>query len=155
MSRRTLRGAIAGIATATLLLSPTADAEQPRASLPDIEDEVMCPICGTTLELSDSPQANRERELIRRLIAEGRSKEEIKDALVAEYGPDVLALPEGDGFDASAWLVPGIGFSLAIAGVAIGFIRVRHRGSQPYDRAAELSQEERKRLEADLSMFDR
>ena len=51
----------------------------------------MCPICGTTLELSDSPQAERERELIRGLIAEGLNKEEIKDALVAEYGEDVLA----------------------------------------------------------------
>ena len=54
----------------------------------------MCPVCGTTLELaSDSPQAIREREFIRGLIAEGRTKEEIKDALVAEFGEEVLATP--------------------------------------------------------------
>ena len=82
---------VAGI-LALALLAPAAAAGQ-QASLPDIEDEVMCPICGTTLELSDSPQAERERELIRGLIAEGKSKDEIKDALVAEYGEDVLAVP--------------------------------------------------------------
>jgi len=58
-------------------------APQERASLPDIEDEVMCPVCGTVLEHAFAPQAERERALIRRLIAEGRTKEEIKDALVA------------------------------------------------------------------------
>ena len=40
----------------------------------------MCPVCGTTLELaSDSPQAIDEREQIRELIAQGLTKEEIKD----------------------------------------------------------------------------
>jgi cytochrome c-type biogenesis protein CcmH len=65
------------VLTLTVLLSPTAAAavSNPRASLPDIEDEVMCPICGTLLELSEAPQAVRERVFIRRLIAEGQSKE--------------------------------------------------------------------------------
>ena len=77
------------------------------ASLPDIEDEVMCPICGTMLELSEAPQAERERAFIRRLIAEGQSKDEIKDELVAEYGPEVLAVPDTEGFDLVAWILPG------------------------------------------------
>src|SRR5947208_9975820 len=82
------------IALAVTLLGPgAAQAVQARASLPDIEDEVMCTVCGTTLELSESPQADRERALIRGLIAKGEDKQQIKDALVAEYGPNVLALP--------------------------------------------------------------
>jgi cytochrome c-type biogenesis protein CcmH len=149
-----LRIATAGIAAVLLSATPAA-AREPEASLPDIEDEVMCPICGTTLELSDSPQANRERELIRRLIAQGRDKEQIKDALVAEYGADVLALPEGDGFDASAWLVPVIGFSLALLGIGLGIMRVRRRPRRAADTIADPTEEERKRLEADLSAFDR
>ena len=43
----------------TLLLAfagPTmAIAAEPQASLPEIEDEVMCPVCGTLLGLSHSP----------------------------------------------------------------------------------------------------
>ena len=85
-----MRLAVALALVALALAAPVAAAAA-APSLPDIEDEVMCPICGTTLELSDSPQAERERELIRGLIAEGRSKDEIKDALVAEFGSAVLA----------------------------------------------------------------
>src|SRR5918995_1582522 len=96
------------VACALLLPGGAAAAESPRASLPDIEDEVMCPICGTLLELSESPQADRERALIRRLIDEGKTKDEIKDALVAEYGEQVLATPDAGGFDLAAWLIPGI-----------------------------------------------
>ncbi len=82
-------------------------AAEPRTTLPDVEDEVMCVECGTALNVSTSPVADREREFIRRRIAEGKSKAEIKAALVAEYGPRVLAMPEGGGFDVAAWLVPG------------------------------------------------
>ena len=61
----------------------------------------MCPICGVTLELAtESPQAIQEREFIRKRIAEGLTKDEIKDALVAEFGPEVLAVPEAR---ASTW----------------------------------------------------
>ena len=77
-----------------LLALPGASGASPRASLPDIEDEVMCPICGTLLELSSSPQAERERAFIRREIAKGRSKQQIEDTLVAEYGNEVLAVPK-------------------------------------------------------------
>ena len=46
----------------------------------------MCVECGTALNVSTSPVADREREFIRRRIAEGKSKAEIKAALVEEYG---------------------------------------------------------------------
>ena len=74
----------------------------------------MCPICGTLLELSDSPQARRQKVYVARLVAEGKSKAEIKDALVDQYGPAVLALPEAKGFDLSAYLVPVVALLAAI-----------------------------------------
>ena len=80
----------------------------------------MCPICGTLLELSESPQAQRQRAFVGGLIAAGRTKAEIKDALVAEYGRAVLALPGGSGFDLSAYLVPAIAFVVAAVALAIG-----------------------------------
>ncbi len=60
----------------------------------------MCPICGTPLGLAtESPQAQDEREFIQRLIDDCRSKDEIKTALVAQYGERVLALPGDEGGD--------------------------------------------------------
>ena len=89
-----VRPAVAAIALALLARCRRRRlAATPQTELPDIEDEVMCPICGTLLELAESPQAERERVYISRLIAEGKTKAEIKDALVAQYGDRVLALP--------------------------------------------------------------
>ena len=125
------------------------------ASLPDIEDEVMCTICGTLLAESDSPQAERERALIRELIAKGETKDQIKDALVDEYGPRVLATPSGHGFDLLAWIVPGLGIALAAAGIAFAMLRLRRRGGEPTAPPPRLDPADEERLREDLSAYDR
>jgi len=145
-----MRAAI--ILTALALLAP-ASASAQQASLPDIEDEVMCPICGTTLELSDSPQAERQRELIRGWIDDGMSKEEIKDALVAEYGEDVLALPESEGFDLTAWVIPALGIGLAAVGVGFAIARLRRRRDDSSGDAA-IPADEDARLDRDMASYD-
>ena len=147
------------IALALLLalsLAPAAIAAQPQTSLTDIEDEVMCPICGTLLGLSDSPQAQREKVFISELIAEGKTKAQIEDALVAQYGQEVLALPKGSGFDLSAYLVPIFGFVIAAAALAFGVSRWRRdaRASEPAPAAEEPRGEEAERLDADLARYD-
>ena len=75
----------------------------------------MCLECGTALNLSRAPVAEREREFIRREITRGRTKEQIKAALVERLGPAVLALPENEGFNLAAYLVPLLA---ALAGAA-------------------------------------
>ena len=140
-----------------LLLAPAALAAEPKTTLPDVEDEVMCVECGTALNVSTSPVADREREFIRRRIAEGKSKPEIKAALVEEYGPKVLAVPEGGGFDVAAWLVPGLLSLIALLGVGIAALRWRgRREDEPAeDDGPELDPEDRRRLDADLAAYDR
>ena len=128
-----------------------------QATLADLEDEVMCPVCGTLLELSNAPQAERQRALIERLIAEGETKAEIKDALVAQYGSEVLALPEGSGFNLSAYLVPAIGFLIAAVALAIGVARWRRAGESragPPSAGSGPKREEAERLDADLARYD-
>jgi len=140
-----------------LVLAPATLAAEPRTTLPDVEDEVMCVECGTALNISTSPVADREREFIRRRIAEGKSKPQIKAALVAEYGPTVLAVPEGGGFDAAAWLVPGLLCLLALLGVGVAALRWRgeREEEEPADEGADLDPDDRQRLDADLAAFDR
>jgi cytochrome c-type biogenesis protein CcmH len=125
------------------------------ASLPDIEDEVMCTICGTLLAESESPQADRERALIRELIAKGDSKDQIKDALVAQYGPRVLATPTGHGFDLLAWIVPALGILLAAAGIAFALLRLRRGRGEPAAPPPRLDPADEARLREDLSAYDR
>jgi cytochrome c-type biogenesis protein CcmH len=136
-------------------LSGPAAGSEPRTSLADIEDEVMCPICGTTLQLSQSPQAERQRVFIQRLVDEGATKEEVKDALVAEYGPEVLATPETEGFDLAAWLVP-VGVILAAAvGIFFGLRRWRReRTPLGKEEKAGIDPADQERLDEDLARYD-
>jgi cytochrome c-type biogenesis protein CcmH len=135
-----------------LVLGLTAAAE-PKTTLPDVEDEVMCVECRTALNVSTAPVADQERAFIRARIAEGMTKEEIKAALVEEYGPDVLAEPPGDGFDIAAWLVPGALAALAALGIALVARRWRRTESAP--AGPDLDPADARRLDAELSAFDR
>jgi cytochrome c-type biogenesis protein CcmH/NrfF len=151
--------ALIALAFAIGLAAPALAAAPPRTTLPDVEDEVMCPICGTLLQLAESPQAQRERAFVRRQIAAGKDKAEVKDALVAQYGPDVLALPSGSGFDLTAYLVPAIAFVAALVALALGVARWRRAGAGPRGAtaaraAAGPTAEEDERLEADLARYD-
>jgi cytochrome c-type biogenesis protein CcmH len=147
------------LALALLALAPAAAAAAtPQTSLSEISSEVMCPVCGTLLELAESPQAQREKDFVSRLVAEGKSKDEIKDALVAEYGTEVLALPQGSGFDLSAYLVPVIAFVIAAIALALGVLRWRRAGAA-HDREDPPSPdgpsaEDSARLDADLARYD-
>jgi cytochrome c-type biogenesis protein CcmH/NrfF len=135
-----------------LLLGLTAAAE-PQTTLPDVEDEVMCVECRTALNISTAPVADQERAFIRARIAEGMTKEEIKAALVEEYGPDVLAVPPSEGFDIAAWLVPAALVALAALGIALVARRWRRTESAP--AGPELDPDDARRLDAELSAFDR
>ncbi len=145
------RAALAALAALALALPGSAAAQE--ASLTDIEDEVMCPICGTTLELSESPQADREREFIRLRIERGQSKDEIKDALVAEYGEDVLAVPDTEGFDLTAWVVPALGIGLAALGVGLAIARLARRRDRDGGGPA-LEPEQDARIDRDMKSYD-
>jgi hypothetical protein len=63
----------AALALALGVAAP-AFAATPRTTLPDVEDEVMCTQCGTALNISEAPSADRQRAFIRTLIAQGRSQ---------------------------------------------------------------------------------
>jgi cytochrome c-type biogenesis protein CcmH len=153
--RRVLTFMAAALASAALA-SP-ALAQEPQTSLPDIEDEVMCPVCGVTLELAtEAPQAEQMRGFIRERIDDGQSKEQIKDALVAEFGDEVLAIPEGEGFDLAAWLVPGAAIVLAGVAIFVGLRRWRRSGDRSGEPPAgdDLSPEDAERLDSDLARYE-
>jgi cytochrome c-type biogenesis protein CcmH len=138
-----------------LALAPAAPAAAPRASLPDVEDEVMCTVCGTPLNQSSSPQAERERVFIRRLIAQGQTKEQIKSALKDQYGPSVLALPQDSGFSLAAYLVPIALIAAALASLAFALPRWRRREREPAGAPAPvLSDADARRLDEDLARYD-
>ena len=135
-----------------LALAPAAIA-CPETSLGDLEDEVMCPVCGTSLGLAtEAPQAQRERAFIQRLIDQCKTKEEVKTALAAEFGDEVLALPDDDGFEIAAYLIPAAILLGAGAAIAVGVRRWRGRPAAGPGTPATAT--ESKRLDEDLAKYD-
>ncbi len=148
--------ALAGAAGTT---AATAAAQAPRTTYADVERELMCVSCNVALNIAESPQATRQKELVRSLIAEGRTKDEILDVMVAEYGDNVLAEPRAEGFSLAAWGVPLAAGAAGLALAALLLPRWRRTRPAPELLAAPasgpaMSPGDAARLEDDLRRYD-
>lgn len=136
-----------------LALAPAASAES-RPSPADLEAEIVCPTCKTTLDQSTSPIAMRMKAFIRTRIAAGDSSAEIKQQLVDQFGPAVLAEPPKRGFDLLAWLLPIGGLvagAVAVGALAWSWSR-RRDDVEPVPAA--LDPELERRVDAELARFE-
>jgi len=154
-----LRRLALALCTALLALTVTATAAVaacPQTSLADLEDEVMCTVCGTTLGLAtEAPQAQRERAFILAQVERCRSKEEIKASVVAEYGPEGLADPEAEGFSLAVYLVPVLVILGGGGAVALAALRWRRgRATGPNQPVPSAPTADASRLDEDLGRYD-
>jgi cytochrome c-type biogenesis protein CcmH len=154
--RRPLLTLLLAALAAASAAAPAAAVE--RTTLPAIEEQVMCVVCRTPLSVANGPQADAQRQQIRRLIAAGLTEQQIKDELVEEYGQRVLALPQDDGFNLAVYLVPVGLVLLALGLLALALPRwrrhARAHAGQPALAAPALSDEDRRRLDEDLARHD-
>ncbi|HEX6700379.1 MAG TPA: cytochrome c-type biogenesis protein [Gaiellaceae bacterium] len=144
-----------GLALALMLAAPAVAGDR-HPSQAKLEGEVMCPVCHTTLDQSDSPVARHMKAFIGRRIRAGDSESEIKAKLVASFGPAVLAEPPRHGFALLAWLLP-IG-GIALGALALGFAAWRwSRAREPSPALAGglvLDPELDRRLDDELRRFE-
>jgi cytochrome c-type biogenesis protein CcmH/NrfF len=159
-----MRRALLVLGLALALLAPAGTlahaAPVQRTTLADVEDEVMCVLCGTALNISESSQADRERAFIREQIALGKTKDQVKQALVGEYGAQVLAMPKSGGFNTAVWLVPVALVAALIAALALIVPRWRRRARSAPDSPSlaatpSLSAADARRLEEDIARYER
>src|SRR5712692_3951677 len=141
-----------GLIAFALLAAAPARASERHPTLAELEGEVMCPTCHTTLDQSNSPEARRIEQFIRERIAVGDTKSEIKAKLVAQFGQSILAAPPRHGFDLLAWWLP-IGGVVA-GGVILGigawrWSRMREPSLSPEPSA--LDPELERRLDEELA----
>jgi cytochrome c-type biogenesis protein CcmH/NrfF len=143
---------LAVAAAALALAAPAAACTKPRASLPSLEGQVMCPTCHTTLDQSDSAVATRIRAYIARRIGECATAGQIKQELVEQFGPAILAAPPRHGFDLLAWWLPIAGILAAALAIGAGVWRwSRSREPEPPER---LDPESERRVDEALAGFD-
>lgn len=154
-----MRVAIALLAVFVSLLGPVAPAlaaaNCPRTTEVAMESKIMCQVCGVPLALANSLEADRERALISRLVARCESPSQVEAAMVAQYGPSILATPPTHGFAITAWLVPGI--AIAVAALGIGTVllpmRRRRRSGQDVPPGAPVTAAEDAHLDAALAAY--
>jgi len=148
-----IRAALAAVLGALVVAGTSAAATPPNAA--DLEAEIVCPVCETTLDQSNAPIALRMKAFIRTRIAAGDSEQQIKSALVAEFGEGVLAEPPGGGFGALAWILP---LAALIAGaIAVAFlVRTWSRRREPDapDEGAPLDPQLERLVDEELARFD-
>jgi cytochrome c-type biogenesis protein CcmH len=156
MKLRCLIAAALAVAT-TALVPATCLATPPRASLTDIENDVMCPSCREPLALAQSPQAYRERAYIVALIAQGDTKAQIERALVAQYGPAVLGRPPASGFNLAVYVLPPAVVLAGLMLLAVTLPRWRKRSrapAPPLAAAPRIDPADARRLEDDLARYE-
>ena len=144
------------IVVLALGLAAPALANDRHPTLGELEGEVMCPTCKTTLDQSTAPIADRIRQFITARIVAGDTKSEIKDKLVAQFGPAVLAEPSKHGFNLLAWVLPLVGISLAAAVLGVLAWRwTRSREPVAAVAGAQPDPELDRRVDEELARFDR
>ena len=140
-------------ALAALALAGSAAAGRPVQA--DLEAEIVCPTCKTTLDQSSSPIAGRMKSYIRERIAAGDTAAEIKAQLVDQFGPAVLAEPPKRGFDLLAWLLP-LG-ALAVGVVVVGALAwtwSRQRDGRVEMEVDHLDPDLEQRVDEELARFE-
>jgi len=152
---------IAAVLLAALVVGvPAALASEQHPTLNELEGQLMCPTCGTPLDMSEAPAANRIRSFIAARIAAGDTRSQIMDKLVAQFGPGIRAAPAASGFGLLAWLLPLVlllGGAAVVGVYAVKWRRAREPSSAPapeQNGKAPLDPELERRLEEELARFE-
>ena len=86
-----------------------------------IDGMIMCPVCpAETIGQAQVPIARQMRQIVRDMLSEGATRQEILDFFAERYGQDILASPPKSGFNLVAWIIPLAGVAAAlVAGLLV------------------------------------
>jgi cytochrome c-type biogenesis protein CcmH/NrfF len=136
--------------------APLAMAATPKVNYNTMESQFMCVSCNVSLTVAESPQASQEKGELHDLVNAGLDEQQIKDRLVAIYGPAVLADPPAKGFNLFAYIVP---IAVALALILLGLLllprwlrarRDRHDDDDD-DPSGGIAAADEQRLESDMA----
>jgi cytochrome c-type biogenesis protein CcmH len=98
-----------------------------------IAKQLFCPVCeNIPLDVCPTQACEQWRGVIRDMLAEGYSEQEIKDYFVAQYGDRVLGVPPARGINWIVYIFPPVAF---VVGAAILFFAIRRWKVEPSQSA--------------------
>ena len=113
-----------------LLVSGAAGAKDQEEEARALEGMLIAPCCWTQpVSKHYSGAADEIREGVRRMLAEGKSRQEILDFYVSKYGERILAMPPARGFNLMAYVLPGL--FLVLGAWATRILLARWRRERP------------------------
>ena len=99
-----------------------------------IDRMLLCPVCpAETIDQAQVPIARQMRAVVRKMLGEGASRDEVLEFFETRYGTGVLAAPPKSGVNLLAWLLPIVGI---LAAMAVGFFVIRAMAARGEERAA-------------------
>lgn len=152
-----VRRAVVALALALMLTGAVAGSASAHQSYYSVVNQFMCVSCHEPLNQVNSPQALSEKTTLRGLIARGLSLSQIKSAMVAQYGPEVLGRPAASGFNLTVYILPPAVFLGGLALLALTLPKWRERSRRAAGTqlpgAAALDSDDAKRLDDELTNF--
>ena len=112
-----------------------------------------CPVCpNTPLDVCGTQACIDWRGDIKTMVLQGKTEQQIRDAFVARFGPQVLGAPPAEGFNWLAYILPVVGIILGtlIAWFTVRAWLVRRVPGAAVPEAPEISKEYADRIEKDL-----
>ncbi len=136
---------------ALLLAATPAFSVQPDEVLDDpaleararaISAGLRCPVCrNENIDESNASLSRDIRLMVRDLLVEGKTDQEVTDAIVARYGEYILLNPTTSGSNLILWLA---GPAMLLAALGIGYATIRSRSQATPPEA--LTEDEQARL---------
>lgn len=95
-----------------------------------IDRMIMCPVCpAETIDQAQVEISFQMRAVVREMLAQGRSREEVLDYFVDRYGPGILAAPPKSGANLLAWILPIVGVAAALGALLLVVRAMTGRGT--------------------------
>ncbi len=80
-----------------------------------IDRMIMCPVCpAESIDQAQVPIARQMRQVVREMLAQGATRQEVLDFFAQRYGQEILASPPKSGYNLVAWIFP-----LAVVAIAL------------------------------------
>lgn len=116
-------GSVTQMTVALWLALAAADPQAVERDAKVLEAKLMAPCCwAQQVSVHQSPAADEIKQNIRRLLAEGKTPQQVLDVYVAEYGDRILAEPPARGFSRLIYVAPWV-FLVASVGLVVVVIR--------------------------------
>ncbi len=101
-----------------------------------IDRMLMCPVCpAVTIDQTQVELAKQMQRVVREMLAQGASRQQVLDFFVERYGPGVLAAPPKTSFNLLAWILPPVGVVAALGAL---FLVLRSMVGRPRQEEGEI-----------------